>query len=246
MGWLELLAGEIAAGRPVALATVVEGPLAGRHLVVSESAVLDEIGLPSVEAAVRAMGGGRRTQMVDGVRIYVEGFLPPPDLIIIGAGHVAQPVAKLGKLLEFRVTVIDDRPDYANAARFPEADRIICDEFVTAVRGLKTGAESYAVLLTRGHRHDMACLRELIERSLAYIGMIGSRVRVQTVFRLLEEECGVDPVHFQKVYAPVGLDLGARTPGEIAVAIGAELLKVRRGGSGESLARLNRGLIHGR
>jgi xanthine dehydrogenase accessory factor len=159
---------------------------------------------------------------------------------------VAQPVAQLGKLLGFRVTVIDDRPDYANETRFPEVDRVICDDFVTALQAIPVSKTTYVVLVTRGHRHDMACLRELIDKPLPYIGMIGSRVRVATVFRLLEEEHNVDPAAFKKVYAPIGLDIGARTPAEIAVAVAAELLKVRRGGTGESLSRLSRGLIHGR
>lgn len=249
MGWLEALTGEIGAGRPAVLVTVLEGPLAGRHLVAGPGSVLaDEIGSPVLyAAAAQALAAGAcRSLVVDGLRVFMEAFLPPPDLIVIGAGHVARPVAHLGKLLGFAVTVIDDRPEYASAARFPDADRVICGPFVDAVRSLAVGPSTYVVLVTRGHRHDMDCLRELVEKPLAYIGMIGSRIRVETVFRLLADEHGIDRRCFDKVYAPVGLDLNARTPAEIAVAVAAEILKVRQGGTGESLSRPGRGLIHGR
>ncbi|HWI60477.1 MAG TPA: XdhC family protein [Symbiobacteriaceae bacterium] len=250
MSWLRILTEQIAERRPVALGTVVEGPLAGRHLVLSatQGVLADELGSPVVAAALASAleAGARRCLIVDGLRVYMEAFLPPPELLVIGAGHVAQPVAQLGKLLGFTVTVIDDRPQYALAARFPAADRVICADFVPALQGLVTGPQTYAVLVTRGHRHDMECLRELVGRPLAYIGMIGSRIRVETVFRLLAEEHGIDPQALEQVYAPIGLDLNARTPAEIAVAVAAELLKVRRGGTGQSLSRLDRGKIHGR
>jgi len=249
MDWLNALAREIAAHRPVALITVVDGPLAGRHMVAGPDGILaDQVGSPVLARTLEQIlaSGGARCVTVDGLRIYVEAFLPPPELVIFGAGHVAQPVAQLGKLLGFTVTVIDDRPDFANAGRFPGADRIICDGFVAATRQLTVGPSTYVVLVTRGHRHDMDCLLELVRQPVAYIGMIGSRIRVETVFRLLTEEHGVNPACLEKIHAPIGLDLNARTPGEIAVAVAAELLKVRRGGTGQSLSRLDRGKIHGR
>lgn len=251
MDWLDALSGEIAARRPVALITVVQGPLAGRHMVAGPGGILaDQVGSPVLARTLEQIlaAGGARCITVDGLRIFVEAFLPPPELVIFGGGHVAQPVAQLGKLLEFTVTVIDDRPDYAHARRFPGADRIICDGFVPAARQLTLGPSTYAVLVTRGHRHDMDCLLELVRQPVAlnYIGMIGSRIRVETVFRLLTEEHGIAPGCLEKIYAPVGLDLNARTPGEIAVAVAAELLQVRRGGTGQSLSRLDRGKIHGR
>jgi len=246
--WLATLNTEIAARRPVALVTVVEGPLAAHHLVVGAGGSMPtkDPDLPDLIPQVDFSTDTRKTITIGDNRIYIETFLPPPDLIIIGAGHVAQPVAHLGKLLGFTVTVIDDRPDFANAERFPIADRIICDAFVPAVRSLPVGPSPYLGLVTPGHRNDMAGLLELITTQASYIGMIGSRIRVETVFRLLADEHGIDPSHLTKVHAPIGLDLNARTPPEIAVAIAAELLKVRRGGTGESLSRLGRGRIHGR
>lgn len=255
IGYLEQLTKAMAASEPAALVTVVEGDLAGRHLVAGPAGVLaSEIPDPALAAALAglaagalAQGGGKPgTRTVAGVRVYLEAFMPPPVLVVVGAGHVAQPVAEIGKMIGFEVIVIDDRAEYANTARFPTADRVICDSFVPAVQGLGVGPRHHLVLVTRGHRHDMDCLRAVIGAPVAYIGMIGSRTRVETVFRLLVEEDGVDPALFGKVYAPIGLDVGARSPAEIAVAVAGELLKVRYGGSGESLSRLGRDRIHGR
>jgi xanthine dehydrogenase accessory factor len=253
--YIQALEAAIRAGRPVVLVTVVGAAdrpeLLGTHLVVEQGGPVAG-DAPAAEellaAAVRALAGGRgpSTLKCGDLRAYVEPFLPPPELVVVGAGHVAQPVAHLGKLLGFAVTVVDDRPDYASTARFPEADRVICAPFVAAVQRLAPGPNHYFVLVTRGHRYDMDCLRTLVTRPVAYIGMIGSRIRVETVFRLLEEEHGIDRSHFAKVYAPIGLDVGARTPAEVAVAVAAELLKVRQGGTGESLSRLGADRIHRR
>jgi xanthine dehydrogenase accessory factor len=259
--WFTSLTEAIAAKRPVALVTVVAAPglpaLAGRHLVVepgvgapravvadfADDAVTERLAARAGEALESGKAG---TAEVAGVRAYFEPFLPPPALVVVGAGHVAQPVAHLGKLLGFEVTVIDDRAEYATAARFPDADQVLCQPFVPALRSLDLGPRHHLVIVTRGHRYDMDCLKESITLPVAYIGMIGSRNRVETVFRLLEEEDGIDPAYFERVYSPIGLDINARSPAEIAVAVAAELLKVRNGGTGESLSRLGRAKVHGR
>jgi xanthine dehydrogenase accessory factor len=272
--WFACLLDAIAGKRPVAAVTVVSCPgrpeLVGRHLAAGpEGALASELGASELgaselgasepgagnsdlvarilERAAEALSSGKAgTVGVMGARVYIEPYLPLPALVVIGAGHVAQPVAHLGKMLGFEVTVIDDRPEYASPARFPDADQVICQEFIAALRSLALGPRHHLVIVTRGHRYDMDCLRETIDLPVAYIGMIGSRNRVQTVFRLLEEEYGIDPAHFARVHSPIGLDLGARTPAEIAVAVVAELLMVRRGGSGEPLSRLGRAQVHGR
>lgn len=251
MDLLALLSEAIAAGRPVALATIVDAPgrseLLGRRVLLAAEAVLGaEYESPGVcEAARKALSGARTgTVNVDGLRVYVEPFLPEPHLVVMGAGHVAQPVAQVGKLLGFSVIVIDDRSEFANAARFPTAD-VVCAEFISALRGLGLGPRHCVVLVTRGHLHDMECLREVLGYDVAYIGMIGSRTRVRSVMEMLVNNHGIDPDRLKQVYAPIGLDIGARTPAEIAVAVGAELVKVRYGGSGASLSRLSRAMIHG-
>lgn len=257
MDYLASLGEAVAAGRPIALVTVVAAPgreeFLGKHLLFAEDGlVATEVSDPALQGALSALAaealvsGQAATRTVEGVRAYVEPHLPPPALLVVGAGHVAQPVVHLGKLMSFHVTVIDDRAEYANRSRFPDADAVLCVPFVEGLRSLSPGRRHHIVLVTRGHRYDMDSLREVIERPVAYIGMIGSRTRVETVFRLLEEEYGVDPAHFSKVYAPIGLDVGARTPAEIAVAVAAELLKVRSGGTGESLSRLGHDKIHRR
>jgi len=250
LDWIEALAEAIAGGRPAAAVTVVAGPeaLVGKHLVVGPEGALagdlsDEAVVP---VAMECLATGRVFQgIVGSMRVYVEPHLPPPALVVVGAGHVAQPLAHLGKLMGFAVTVIDDRPEYANAARFPDADQVLCGPFLECLRSLDLGPRHYVVLVTRGHQQDTECLRAVVERPVAYIGMIGSRNRVQTVFRLLESDHGIDPGRLAAVYAPIGLDIGAQSPAEIAVSVAAELLKVRRGGAGESLSRLGRARVHG-
>jgi xanthine dehydrogenase accessory factor len=173
------------------------------------------------------------------VAVYFDLALPKPTLVVIGAGHVAVPIAQVGKLLDFEVIVVDDRPSFANAERFPGADRIIVDDFSAAVDDIEITPSTYLVLVTRGHAHDVHVLRKIVRQPAAYVGMIGSRRRVYAVFKLLKDE-GVPVEELLRVHAPIGLDIKTETPGEIAVSVGAEILKVRRGGDAASMADLLR------
>jgi xanthine dehydrogenase accessory factor len=157
-------------------------------------------------------------------------------MIIVGSGHVAVPLAEIAVMCEFAVTVIDDRPEYANRERFPSADQIIVSDPQQAVRDIDMDEDTYVVLVTRGHVLDVACLVEIINRPLAYIGMIGSKRRVRGVFELLEQEYGIDMEKAHRVYAPIGLPLAARTPAEIAVSIMGEVINVFRGGAAASFS----------
>ncbi len=169
------------------------------------------------------------------VEVALEPLLPPPRLVIVGAGHIAVPLARLAKILGFHVTVIDDRARFASRERFPDADELVVDEFDAAIARQTITPWTYLVLVTRGHEHDEATLQQVVESPAPYIGMIGSRRRVLLVFERLAAR-GV-PDHFlDRVYAPIGLDIGARTPEEIALAIMAEIVNVRRGGAAPSLA----------
>ena len=170
------------------------------------------------------------------VELFVEVQRRPPTLIIVGAGHVAQPLATLGKLIDFEVVVIDDRPQYANTERFPQADRVIAAPFRPTLRDWPIDADTFIVLVTRGHSHDVECLLEVLDSPARYIGMIGSKRRVRAVFDLLEQEQGIPREKFDRVYAPVGIDIGAESPAEIGVCIIAEVVKVYRGGRAESLS----------
>lgn len=168
------------------------------------------------------------------VTVMVDPYLPPSELVILGGGHIALPLSKLGKLLGYRVAVVDDRPEFASPARFPEVDRVICCSFATMTEKVSFGPRSSVVIVTRGHQHDLECLRRLVKFPLAYLGMVGSRRRIRMVRQQLAEE-GCTENHLDVVHMPVGLDIGAQTPEEIAVSIAAELILERRGGSAHSL-----------
>src|ERR1700737_1592045 len=159
--------------------------------------------------------------------IFVEPILPPELLYIFGAGHVSVNLYKVAKDAGFDVTVVDDRTSYANRERFPEAKEVIAEDFDQAMARLAPNESSYIVIVTRGHRDDMRVLRWAVQTPARYIGMIGSKRKTITIFRELTEE-GLSPQLFERVHAPVGLDIGAVTPEEIAVAITAELIAVRR------------------
>lgn len=168
------------------------------------------------------------------VKVFVEVQVQPPHLIIVGAGHIAVPLASIAATCDFAVTVLDDRPQYAHPSRFPTAKQVIAGPFRPELAALRspTGFDkhTYIVLVTRGHQHDVDCLLEVLDDPLAYIGMIGSQRRIRAVFDLLEQEQGIAPEKFDRIYAPVGLDIGARTPAEIAVCIMAEIINVMRQG----------------
>jgi xanthine dehydrogenase accessory factor len=137
----------------------------------------------------------------------------------------------MGAHAGFHVTVLDDREDYANAERFPMADHVICGDFATELDHMDIDGTTYIVLVTRGHKQDELGLRHVVGSRAGYVGMIGSRRRVAAVLQHLREE-GVPEEQLARVHAPIGLDIGAETPEEIAVSIIAEIIAVRRGGSG--------------
>lgn len=240
----------IDAGRAVAMVTVVRATgdyargLGRRALVWLDRDPLGSLKLGELEARALADATDaltqRRPQMLtysDGqVELFVEVQRRPPTLIIVGAGHVAQPLAGLGKLIDFEVVVIDDRPQYANIQRFPRADRVIAAPFRPTLHEWPIDADTFIVLVTRGHSHDVDCLLEVLDSPARYIGMIGSKRRVRAVFDLLEQEQGIPRQKFERVYAPIGLDIGAESPAEIGVCIIAEIIKVYRGGRAESLS----------
>jgi xanthine dehydrogenase accessory factor len=169
---------------------------------------------------------------IGAARLLFEISQPPLELIICGGGHVGQAVAKAGALLDFQITVIDDRPEFSSREKFSDPGvRLITGDFTEALRSLKITQASHVVIVTRGHRHDEICLREVIEKPARYIGMIGSRRRSTTIREHLRRE-GVGAEHLRRVHSPIGLDIGAITPEEIALAILAEIILARRGGSG--------------
>jgi xanthine dehydrogenase accessory factor len=170
------------------------------------------------------------------VEVFFEVLTAIRKVIIVGAGHLAIPLVKFAKILGFYITVLDDRVIYANRERFPEADEVLVGDMAETLRGLDITPQTYVVLITRGHQFDEPCLREIIHRPAKYIGMIGSRRRIKACFIRFRDEEGIPEELLKKVYAPIGLDIKAESPEEIALSIIAELVKVRRGGTAQSLA----------
>ena len=161
------------------------------------------------------------------LEIFIEPVLPMPLLYIFGAGHVALELFKVANNSGFGCIVVDDRDSFANAERFPNAVEVIAKDFDESIAGLSPTESSYIVIATRGHRDDMRVLRWAVKTPAHYIGMIGSKRKAITVFRELTGE-GLDPELFARVHSPVGLDIGAITPEEIAISIAAELIAHRR------------------
>ncbi len=161
------------------------------------------------------------------LEVFVEPVLPPAILYVFGAGHVALHLCQVAANAGFDVTVADDRSSYATRERFPSAHEVVAADFDEAMRTLDPSESSYIVIVTRGHRDDMRILRWAVQTRARYVGMIGSKRKVIEIFKTLRQE-GVPAHLFDRVHAPVGLDIGAVTPEEIAVAITAELIAIRR------------------
>jgi len=161
------------------------------------------------------------------LEIFIEPIMPPAVLYIFGAGHVAHSLYRTAGDVGFAVTVIDDRDNYANRERFPLAQEVIAQDFDQAMSALEISEAHYIVVVTRGHRDDMRILRWAVQTKARYIGMIGSKRKTIAIFRELQKE-GIPAESFNRVHAPIGLDIGAVTPEEIAVSITAELIAVRR------------------
>jgi xanthine dehydrogenase accessory factor len=163
------------------------------------------------------------------MEVFIEPIEASPAVYIFGAGHVGYYLAKMAHDAGFGVHVIDDRAAFANTERFPFAASVVVDDIPEWLARTTLPATAYAVIVTRGHRNDLDVLRSLAPRELRYMGLIGSRAKVARLYEQVMLEGGVDPNRLERIHAPIGLDLGAVTPQEIAVSITAELIAVRRG-----------------
>lgn len=164
------------------------------------------------------------------LEIFVEPILPQPTVYLFGGGHVSTAVARVANLAGFGVAVVDDRESFSNAERFPMAGQFFTS-YEDAFRDITPGASTYLVIVTRGHKDDMRVLAWATGTAARYIGMIGSRRKVISVYRALEKQ-GLPPQSFERVHAPVGLEIGALSPEEIGVSIVAEMIAVRRNVAG--------------
>jgi xanthine dehydrogenase accessory factor len=159
--------------------------------------------------------------------LFLEPIFPLPQLVIAGAGHIGQAVSHLGSLLNFEVTVIDDRPEFANKERLPDADQIIVAEIGKAIWNFPISSDTYLVIVTRGHKEDAAALRQCISSEASYIGMIGSTRKIKLMRQKFLEEGWATPGQFDHVHAPIGIDIQSKTVQEIAVSIAAQLVLIR-------------------
>ena len=230
-------------GEPVSLATVVNSPgrpeLLGAKLLLRMdgtvsgtlgSETLDETAL-EVARQVAAIGNTESISTDDGTEIFVEGFTTPPTLVMVGGGHVGKATADLAKFLGYRVYVVDDRPEFSNDDRFPYAEQTIVTPYEYWSDLLNINVNTFVVVATRGHRYDDMALESALKTRARYIGLLGSRRKTLMIYRRLLEQ-GSTKERISEVYAPIGLNIGALTPEEIAVSIMSEVIMVRRGGDG--------------
>jgi len=244
--------------RAVALATVIEAGGAWRASVGQQALVhengemMGALRLPGtsaefvpqlVQAALSSIQAGKpRVERAVEVgtentwaEIFVEPFVPPPVLLIAGAGHIAAPLASLAHLMNYSVSVTDDRASFANRERFPTAKQLLVGDIESRLRNYPITPRTHIVLVTRAHSHDVQGLRAIIDSPAAYIGMIGSQRRVWAVFKLLHD-AGVPAAKLARVRAPIGLDLGGSTPEEIALCIMAEITLLHHGATGQAMS----------
>jgi xanthine dehydrogenase accessory factor len=242
-------------GEPAALVTVIttEGSTpqkaGAKMLVYADGRIVGTIGGGCLEAEMiwraRQSIESRKPQLAsydltpdqageDGLvcggrmQVFIEPVESAPTLCLFGAGHVAQPLARMAKQAGFRVEVADDRLKFANRERFPDADLIVVDSFAEAAGKMTLGRSSYVVVVTRGHRGDAEALEAALAREPRFVGLLGSRPKMVHIFAELEDR-GVPPERLARVHCPVGIEIGALTPDEIAVSILAEMIAVRRG-----------------
>lgn len=161
------------------------------------------------------------------LNVFVEAVIPQPRALIFGAGHISKSLAKVAGIAGFATSIIDNRETFANRERFPDADEVFAEEYEDVFPKLETNSSTYILIVTRGHRDDMRVLRWAVDTPAKYIAMIGSKRKVIGVVKELERE-GVAREAFERVFAPMGLEIGAITPEEIAVSVVAEMIAVRR------------------
>jgi xanthine dehydrogenase accessory factor len=242
---------------PVAVATVIDGPgRVGGHLVVWPETASGTLGSKHLDAAVtddvrgmldhgttgtlRIGPDGERRQ--DELSVFVQSFAPAPRMLVFGAIDFAAAVARVGKFLGFRVTVCDARPVFATSRRFPEADEVVVEWPHRYLENTTVDARTVICVLTHDPKFDVPLLEAALRTDAAYIGAMGSRRTHEDRLARLREH-GVDEESLARIAAPIGLDIGARTPEETAVSIAAEIVAHRWGGSGERLAAID-GPIH--
>ena len=233
-------------GEPVALATVVSdesdsGLLGAKLLLSVDGTVNGSLGSVTLdkkatEIAMRIADLGAIESFVtdDGLEIFIEGFTTPPTLIMVGGGHVGKATADLADSLGYTVQIVDDRNEFSNAERFPYANETIVTSYDDWAKHININVNTFVVVATRGHRYDDMALESALQTPARYIGLLGSRRKTLMIYqRLLAQGISVD--RLKGVKSPIGLDIGALTPEELAVSIMSEIIMERRGGKGSPL-----------
>lgn len=239
---------EPAAGRRSLLLTKLNRCFADKPVKVlfkeADFASMTKDGSPQEKIIQAAWKKGRLQYSEDtaGNILIAEPWVPHSRLIILGGGHIALPLAEFAAKCGFAVTVTDDRPSFANHQRFPLASNVFCESFERCFPLLSINESAFVVIITRGHRHDMDCLRQVLKLNTAYTGMIGSRRRVQAIMRQLSDE-GYSPEKLAAVCSPIGLDIGAVTPEEIAVSILSQVIHYKRNSPNANWAHLDKEVL---
>ncbi|MEK7814757.1 MAG: XdhC/CoxI family protein, partial [Chloroflexota bacterium] len=230
-------------GDPVSLATVVNVPdgatnLGAKLLLHYDGSVTGTLGDPDLDTRatelarqVVDLGATQHFSTEDGTEVFVEGFTTPPTLVAVGGGHVGKATADLAHTLGYRVFVVDDRPEFANPERFPYAEQTVVATYDQWPSHLSLNVNTFIVVATRGHRYDDMALDSALTTRARYIGLLGSRRKTLMIYQRLLQ-AGIPMERLQQVHAPIGLDIGALTPEELAVSIMAEVVMARRGGKG--------------
>ena len=234
-------------GNPVAVATVVKADpgraaMGAKILLREDGSTHGSLGDPDLdEAALEAarrvadMGANEYVLTHKGVEIFVEGFTTPPTLVLMGGGHVSKATYALAHMLGFRVYVVDDRQQFANPERFPEAEgTVVVPDYTQGLDQVPINANTFIVIATRGHWFDDLALEAAVRTPARYVGLLGSRRKTILIYQRLVQ-LGVPSERLKAVHAPVGLNIGALTPEELAVSIMSEITMFRHGGSGGSM-----------
>ena len=234
-------------GAPVAVASLMKAPegsglMGGSQLLVREhgspaGALGDEKldARASVEAR-RLMAMGKNDYIVteSGAEFFIEAYTTPPTLVLAGGGHVSRAISNIAKTLGFRIFVIDDREEFSNADRFPEAEQTVVSDYASGFKKLPIGTNSFIVIATRGHRYDTAATAAAMRTPASYVGLLGSRRKTILIYEELFAQ-GFTMEQVKSVRSPIGLSISARTPEEIALSIMAEIVAFRLGGDGGTL-----------
>ncbi|MBP1925651.1 xanthine dehydrogenase accessory factor [Sedimentibacter acidaminivorans] len=213
--------------------TIVSGDNIGSKLILADGEIIyNTNNKVDWESVIKIIPQDEKSQLIKFGNdiIYIEFMRQNYNLVVCGAGHISISIIQMCKLLDLPVTVIDDRMLFANNARNAGADNVICDSFDNALDHIIGDKGTFFVIVTRGHRYDQTCLYKIIEKESAYVGMIGSRLRVAKVLDYLEEE-GIPREKLDKVYTPIGLKIGAETPAEIAISIMAQIIEMKNKGA---------------